>query len=206
MVMRLQTIISREVIPGETAVVSCGSINAGHSPNVISDHVDLQVGVRTFAPKIRKRVCASNHRIIEAYCEAGGVVDKPKIILTHSTPATVNDARTVDVLRETFQPYFQDNLVEMEQPSASEDFSLLAVAAGAPYAMWLFGGIDEKTWDDAVDRGAVEELPSNHSPFFAPAIEPTLRTGVDALALWGISFLETKLNVFKIIMRFMPSF
>ncbi|KAJ5594919.1 Amidohydrolase [Penicillium hispanicum] len=191
-VMRLQTIVSREVVPGETAVVSCGSINAGHTPNVIPDHLDLQISVRTFAPEVRKRVCAAIHRIIEAECEAGGAVKKPKITLTYSTPATVNDEKTVGALLENFQAYFQDDFVEAEPSSASEDFSLLATAAGSPYAMWTFGGIDEKTWDDAVRKGTVDELPSNHSPFFAPAIQPTLRTGVDALALGALTFLRRK--------------
>lgn len=191
-VMKLQTIVSREVTPGELAVVSCGSISAGHSPNVIPDHLDLQLSVRTFDPDVRERICAAIHRIIEEECRAGGAVEKPKITRTYSTPATVNDEESVHILRAGFESYFQDNLVEMDRPSASEDYSLLATAVGAPYVMWMYGGIDEKTWDEALANGTLNELPSNHSPFFAPAIQPTLKTGVDALALAALTFLRRK--------------
>lgn len=189
-VARLQTIVSREVTPGKLAVVSCGSKHAGHTPNIIPAHLDLQLNVRSFDPVVRERVRNAIHRIIEAECMAAGTTQKPEIKHTYSTPATINDAKTIDALRATFQPYFRENLVEMEPPTASEDFSLLATAAGAPYAMWMFGGIDEKTWDGAVANATVDALPSNHSPFFAPVIQPTLRTGVDALALGALTFLK----------------
>lgn len=189
-VMRLQTIVSREVTPGELAVVSCGSINAGLGPNTIPDHLDLQLNVRTLDPGVRKRVCASIHRIIEAECASAGAKEKPKITKIYSSPATVNDKDTVNALRATFQPYFKERMVDMERQTASEDFSLLATAVGAPYVMWIFGGIDAETWDEAVANDKVNDLPSNHSPNFAPAIQPTLQTGVDALALGALTFLK----------------
>ncbi|KAJ5773048.1 Amidohydrolase [Penicillium paradoxum] len=189
-VTRLQTIVSREVTPGKLAVVTCGSIHAGSSPNIIPAYLDLQLNVRTYDENLRKRICASIHRIIEAECKAAGAVQKPEIKLVSSSPSTINDGRTIDALRETFQPYFGDDLVDMEPPTASEDFSLLATAAGAPYVIWMFGGTDSQTWEDAVAKGTVDELPSNHSPFFAPVIQPTLRTGVDAIALGALTFLK----------------
>ncbi|KAJ5984245.1 hypothetical protein N7481_006344 [Penicillium waksmanii] len=139
-VMRLQTIVSREVVPGELAVVSCGSINSGHSSNIIPDYLDLQLSVRTFKPEIREKVCKAIHRIVEAECEAGGAVEKPRITRTFSGPSTINDEKTVSALRSTFKSFFQERLVEVDRSAASEDFSLLATAAGAPYAMWIFGG------------------------------------------------------------------
>lgn len=189
-VLRLQTIVSREVQPGEMAVVTCGSINAGHAPNIIPDYLDLQVCVRTFDPEVRKTVCAAIHRIIEGECQAAGAVQKPRVVHTYSTPATINDDKTTETLRDSFGSYFQDDLVEMERPAASEDFSVLATAAGAPYVMWFYGGIDEQVWDEAVANGTLNQLPGNHSPFFAPVIQPTLRTGVDALALGALTFLK----------------
>lgn len=191
-ITRLQSIVSREVTPGKLAVVSCGSIQAGHTSNIIPDELDMKLNVRTYDSAVREKVCAAIHRIIEAECQAAGTTQKPLITKTSSTPATINDGKTIDTLRETFQPYFEKNLVEMEPPTASEDFSLLATAVGAPYVMWMFGGTDEKTWDDAVAKGTEHELPSNHSPFFAPVIEPTLRTGIDAIALGALTFLKRK--------------
>ncbi|KAJ6008475.1 Zinc metallopeptidase [Penicillium herquei] len=191
-VVRLQSIVAREITPGELAVVSVGSINAGFAANVIPDYLDLKVSVRTFDEGVRMKVHDSIRRIVEAECKAGGAAQEPDIKLVSSTPATVNDEKLVKELEGTFGSYFGDRMVDMERPSASEDFSLLATEAGAPYVMWMFGGIDEKTWDEAVHKGKVNELPSNHSPFFAPVIEPTLKTGVDALALGALTFLEQK--------------
>lgn len=191
-VNKLQTIVSREVVPGEVAVVSCGSINAGHSPNVIPDHLDLQLSVRTFDAEVRERVIAAIHRVVEGECHVGGAVEEPRVTRTYSTPATVNDRDSVDRLLASFECYFREKMVQMERPSASEDFSLLATAVGAPYVMWMFGGIEERAWDEAVAKGRVNELPSNHSPFFAPVLQPTLRTGVDAMAVAALTFLKRK--------------
>ncbi|KAI9373548.1 hypothetical protein BJX61DRAFT_375567 [Aspergillus egyptiacus] len=191
-VTRLQSIVSREVTPGELAVVTCGSIQAGHAANIIPDHLDLKLSVRTYDPEVRDRVNTAIKRIIESECEASGATEKPLIKHVRHAPATFNDERTVRNLKETFGSYFGENLVETEPAAASEDFSLLARAVGAPYVMWQFGGIDGKTWDDAVATGKMAELPSNHSPFFAPAIEPTLVTAIDAMAVGALTFLTLK--------------
>ncbi|KAJ5093728.1 Zinc metallopeptidase [Penicillium angulare] len=191
-VVKLQAIVSREVTPGELAVVSVGSINSGFASNIIPDFLDMQISVRTFDDDVRKRVHTAIRRIVEGECLAGGAVEKPSIKMVGTTPATVNDEETVKALKGTFAPYFGERLIEMERPSASEDFSLLARDVGAPYVMWMFGGIDEKVWDDAVEKGTVDELPGNHSPYFAPAIQPTLKTGVDAMALGALTFLKLK--------------
>lgn len=188
-VSRLQTVVSREVPPGELAVVTCGSIHGGDAENVIPDYLDLKLNVRTYNPDVRKRVLASIERIIEAECRASGAVEKPEIKHTFSSPSTINDETTVSMLKNTFVPYFQDNMAEKGLDTASEDFSILATAVGAPYVMWFFGGVDAQTWENAKAEGKIEELPINHSPFFAPVIEPTLRTGVDAMALGALTFL-----------------
>ncbi|KAJ5290866.1 Zinc metallopeptidase [Penicillium angulare] len=191
-VVKLQSIVSREVTPGELAVVSVGSINSGFASNIIPDYLDMQISVRTFSEEVRKRVHDSIRRIVKGECLAGGAVKDPSINLVSSTPATVNDEETVRVLKGTFGGYFGDRLIEMERPSASEDFSLLATDVGAPYVMWMFGGIEERVWDDAVRRGRVDELPVNHSPYFAPGVKTTIRTGVDAMALGALTFLKLK--------------
>ncbi|KAH1352393.1 hypothetical protein KXV22_002200 [Aspergillus fumigatus] len=189
-VTRLQSIVSREVTPGELAVVTCGSIHAGHKANIIPDQLDLKLSVRTYDADTRARVIASIKRIVEAECAAAGAVETPSVDIVSSTPATINDEATVRALQETFGAYFGENLVDSEPIAASEDFSLLATAVGAPYVMWTYGGVDDKTWADAVARGTVNELPSNHSPFFAPCIQPTLRTAVDAMSLGALTFLR----------------
>lgn len=78
-----------------------------------------------------------------------------------------------------------DKVVDPGPMTGSEDVGVLAAAAGAPCAFWFLGGSDPALFADAQDQAAlmevVRDLPSNHSPFFAPMISPTLRIGVDAL-------------------------
>ncbi|PYH89698.1 zinc metallopeptidase [Aspergillus ellipticus CBS 707.79] len=189
-VMKLQTIVSREVTPGELAVVTCGSIQAGQTANIIPDSLDLKLGIRTYDESIRERVINSVKRIIRSECEAAGCEQEPQIDHVISTPATINDDATVQALLNTFGSYFKERLVDSDPANASEDFSLLARAVGAPYVMWTYGGVDHKTWDDAVEKGTVNKLPSNHSPFFAPVIEPTLQTAMDAMSTGALTFLK----------------
>ena len=188
----LQSIVSREITPGELAIVSCGSIQAGHAPNIIPDQCDLKLSLRSYEPRVRERLCTAVKRIIEAECAASGAPEKPQITHTINAPATYNDEEMVKELQKTFGSYFGDSLVETEPATASEDFSLLATAVGAPYVMWVFGGIDAERWDDAVSRDAVNELPGNHSPFFGPDMKPTLKTAVDAMAVGALTFLGKK--------------
>lgn len=189
-VLRLQTIASREVNPHDLAIVSCGSINAGYNANIIPDKCIIRIDVRTYDPKTRKRVIESIERIVKAECLASGVTEKPTICSLTSAPATVNDEEVATALGKVFGSYFQGDFVEGEPATASEDFSLLATAANAPYAMWTFGGIDERTWDEAVQTDTIHKLGGNHSPYFAPVLEPTLKTGVDAMSVSALHFLQ----------------
>ncbi|KAJ5852346.1 uncharacterized protein N7529_011731 [Penicillium soppii] len=191
-VSRLQTIVSREVNPLDLAIVSCGSINAGFNANIIPDECIIRINVRTYNPKTRKQVINSIKRIVKAECLASGAPEEPTIVPLSSTPATINDEETATALEKVFGSYFRNNLTEMEPTTASEDFSLLAAAANVPYAMWTFGGIDEKKWDDALQSDSINELSGNHSPYFAPVLQPTLRTGVDAMSLSALHFLQRK--------------
>jgi len=90
-VMRLQTIVSREVRPGEFAVVTCGSIHAGDADNVIPDYLDLKLTVRTSFPEVRAKTVAAVKRVINAESEASGAAQKPTIKQVVDCPATIND-------------------------------------------------------------------------------------------------------------------
>ncbi|KAJ5688897.1 hypothetical protein N7462_003289 [Penicillium macrosclerotiorum] len=191
-VSRLQTIVSREVNPYDLAIVSCGSINAGYNANIIPDECIIRINVRTYNPRTRQRVIESIKRIIQAECMASGATQEPTIKSITSAPATINDDKVATTLKQVLGSFFQKNFVESEPATASEDFSLLAVAADAPYVMWTFGGIEEKTWDDAIERDSLHELAGNHSPYFAPVLQPTLKTGVDAMSISALHFLQNR--------------
>ncbi|KAL8969189.1 MAG: hypothetical protein Q9183_002113 [Haloplaca sp. 2 TL-2023] len=192
-VMKLQTIVSREVDPNQFAVVTVGSLQAGQTENIIADKAVVRVNVRTQNHEVRNRVLASIRRVVKGECEASGAVKEPLIEETTHFPLSVNDATVTRNVLESFKQVFGDRLDSNTAPStASEDYSLLASSQGKPSCFWFFGGVDPKVWDDTAKKGRLaEDIPVNHSAFFAPVIQPTLATGVDALCLGALTFLKT---------------
>src|SRR3954468_9532680 len=65
-VLRLQTIVSREVAAAEAAVVTVGVLHAGSKENVIPDDAIIKLNVRTFDAGVRERVLAAIERIANA--------------------------------------------------------------------------------------------------------------------------------------------
>jgi hippurate hydrolase len=185
-VMRLQGIAAREVAASETAVVTVGSLRAGAKENIIPDHAELLLSVRTFDAAVRERVLAAIERIVRAEAAASGAPQAPEITVVESFPAVVNDPEACAFTTRGFDTDLGPGLVYDPGPiTGSEDVGHFATAAGAPCVYWLLGGADPSAFEGATGFADIErivrELPSNHSPLFAPVIEPTLETGVAAL-------------------------
>ena len=193
-IVRLQTIVSRVISPSDTAVVTCGSIHAGESANTIPDHADLKLNIRSYDTEVRAKVISAVKRIIKAECEASGVEKEPEISAIGGFPLTDNNPEVVNKLLATWKECFGDKIKCQERKVASEDLPNLAISRNIPYAVWFLGGTDGKLWDDAMARGMPELIPHNHSSKFAPVIQPTLRTGVDAMATAVLSFLGLKIT------------
>jgi amidohydrolase len=183
-VLRLQGIVSREVAPAETAVVTVGAVRAGTKENIIPDSAELLLSVRTFDAAVRELVLAAITRIVRAEAAASGAPAEPSITVFESYPAVVNDPAACARTASGFGGA-GFLVVEPGAVTGSEDVGVLATAAGAPCVYWLLGGADPALFAGAADIPAiaaiVRELPANHSPLFAPVIEPTLGTGVRAL-------------------------
>lgn len=181
-VLRLQTIVSREVAPQEMAVVTVGRIVAGTKNNIIPDSATLGLTVRAFNEDVRTRVLGAIERIVRAEAEASGAKE-PRIDYVESFPVLVNDAEAAERTNAAFRAAFGDaSVLDPGLVSGSEDVGLLATAAGAPLVYWILGGADAPSFMAAAAAGTLDrDVPSNHSPHFAPVIEPTLTRGVEAL-------------------------
>lgn len=189
-VLRLQTIVSRETQPGEFAVVTVGRLSAGSKVNIISDRAELLVNVRAYDDGVMARVLKAIERIVRAECEASGSPKQPDIELFDEFPLTVNDQETTERVQRAFTAAFGDDLQEQPAASASEDFSVIPDAFGVPYCYWTVGGMDRDRYADAVERDAVrEEIPGNHSPFFAPVMHPTLEAATKAILVVALDRL-----------------
>lgn len=189
-VLRLQTIVSREVAAAESAVVTVGALQAGTKENVIPDEAIIKLNVRTFDEGVRQRVLAAITRIVNAEAEASGAPRKPEITPLDRYPLAVNDAAASQRVVEAFRRHFTDERVRTTGPaSASEDFGSFGSEWGVPSVFWFVGGTDPEVYAKARAGNRINELPTNHNPRFLPVIHPTLETGVEALVVAARAWL-----------------
>jgi amidohydrolase len=191
-VLRLQTIVSREIAPTDAAVVTIGSLQAGTKENVIPDEAIIKLNVRTFDESVRQRVLAAIQRIVNAEASASGAPKPPEITTLDRYPLVKNDAEATKRVVDSFHKYFPDDRVQETKPtSASEDFGSFGAEWHTPSVFWFVGGTDPATYAKAKEDGRINEIPTNHNPGFAPVIHPTLESGVEALVVGAQAWLAT---------------
>ena len=173
LVTRLQTIAAREVDPRAMAVVTVGTLHAGLKANIIPDRAVLELNVRTFDPAVRRTVLSSIRRMVEAEVHASGAPEAT-IEELETFPLLVNDEQTTHEVVDVLRAELGEESVRLQPPlSGSEDFGILAEALGVPSVFWMFGGMSQEVLAD-------QPVPKNHSPRFAPVLQPTLDTATRA--------------------------
>ncbi len=191
-VMRLQTIVSREIAPNEAAVVTIGSLQAGSKENVIPDEATLKLNVRTYDAGVRERVLAAIERIVKAESAAAGAPRSPEITKLDSYPLGVNDAGASAHILDAFRGYFSaDRVTEAGPTSASEDFGSFGSSWHVPSVFWFVGVTDPDIYASAKTADEIQKLPSNHSSFFAPVMHPSIERGVQAMVVGALAWLDT---------------
>ncbi|GAA1408113.1 putative amidohydrolase [Glutamicibacter uratoxydans] len=170
-ITRLQTLVSSELNPQQSAVITCGTFHAGLKENIIPDKAEFTLNVRTFSEKVRTQVLGGINRIINAEAMASNA-PQPQIEMFNSFPKLHNDLEHTEIVRKVLKSELgDDKVVQMPPAMGSEDFGALGDSIDVPYAYWFFGGF--------VPRESTP--PSNHSPHFLPDYEPALDTGVRAV-------------------------
>ncbi|KQQ93112.1 amidohydrolase [Leifsonia sp. Leaf325] len=192
-VMRLQTVVAREVAPFDTAVVTVGTLHAGLKNNIIPAEATMGLSIRSFDSAVGARLDSSVRRIIRAEAEASGAPREPEFTSGEVYPVTVNDPeashRVTDALGRRFGA---DRVIDPGVLMGSEDVGMLATAAGVPLVYWLLGCVDPDAYAAAAAADRLDiDIPSNHSAQFAPVIEPTLTMGVEALAAAALEWFTT---------------
>jgi len=189
-VVRLQTVVSRETQPGETAVVTVGTIHAGTKSNVIPDTAVLELNIRSYSVETRAVLLNAIRRIVVAECQASGAPKDPEFELYDGFPLTQNDAATTGLVAAAFAMFFGPSAEVLTPQTASEDFSNIPDVLDVPYTYWGFGGIEPRIYQLAEQQGCVSSnIPVNHSAHFAPVIQPTLDTGTCALVVAALVWL-----------------
>ena len=215
-IMKLQTIVSREVDSWDSAVVTVASIQAGDAENVVVDDARIAVDVRTIDPKTREKIKASIHRIVKAESVASNAVAEPTFKTTRSFPLTINDDEVTEQLEETFSAHFTESkdsyTRSIPRMGGSEDFSILGTAVNRPCSFFMYnpllpvyfkfdgvdtnccdryGGTDPEVWDKCESEGTLmEKIPINHSALYYPVIQPTLTVATDAYVVSALTFLK----------------
>ena len=189
-VTRLQTIVSREIQPGEPAVLTIGSIQAGAKANVIPDSAQLLLNMRTYSEATRATMLDAIRRIVTAECQAARAPQDPDFEPYERYPLTSNDPDVTTRVADAFTRQFGNHAQLLPAQSASEDFSDIPNALGVPYTYWGIGGTDPDTYRAAETAGTIsQDIPVNHSPRFAPVLQPTLDTGTEALVAAALAWL-----------------
>lgn len=190
-IMRLQTVVSREMDPRHLAVVSVGAIHAGTKNNIIPPEATLDLSLRYPDDELREKVLAAVERVIRAEAVASGAPQEPTIETLHTLPATINDVSATTRVTAAFRDAFGgDNVVDPGLYAGSEDVSWFARDTGAPLVFWFWGGIDPDLYARAVANDSVAaDVPSTHAPNFAPVIHPTIDVGVTAMTTAARAFL-----------------
>lgn len=177
-ILSLQTIVSREIKPGEMAVVTVGYIRAGTKNNIIPDRAEMGLTVRTFKADVRKQILAAITRIADSEASAAGAPREPSVERYEGTDLVYNNPELAERMRAPLEAALGKNHVVTAEPiTPSEDFSYY-VEQGVPGFYFSLGGADPQAFAEAKASG--KPLPSNHSPFFAPDVDPALHTGIEA--------------------------
>jgi amidohydrolase len=174
----VQSIVSREIKPGDAAVITIGYIQAGTKNNIIPDEAQMGFTVRSYKPDVRQHLLAGIERVAKAEAMAAGAEKMPLVEKYESTSAVYNDPVLTQHLAATLENVLGKGTVVTEDPiMTSEDYSYF-VEQGVPSFYFTLGVADPQKLAEAKSAG--KQLPSNHSPLFAPVPEPSLKTGMTA--------------------------
>ncbi len=189
-VTRLQAIVGREVAPDEFFVISVGTLRSGDTNNIIPDSAELVLNTRYYDEELAERVYAALKRVVQAEVDASGSTQEPVYhFYAHGEVVDNNDA-VFNRVRRTFDATFGEQSVTAQRSTVSEDFTYLPKAWNVPYLFWFVGSTPRKLWDEAAERGTLDEdVPVNHQANFVPEYKPTVHATTLAGAGALLSFV-----------------
>jgi hippurate hydrolase len=191
-VLALQTIVSREIHPGDRAVVTVGSIHGGTRGNIIPDEVRLQLTLRSYSDDVRVHLVASIRRICRGEAEAAGIPEElmPTVAVVGSSSDSIyNDPALTRRVRSAVAGRLgADHVVPVEPMMVSEDFSQYGrTVERVPICFFVVGATAPDRLAESRRTGV--PVPSLHSGKFAPVAEPTIKTGIAAMTAAALDLL-----------------
>ncbi len=189
-IVDVQAVVSREKDPMEFGVVTIGAVQAGTVGNIIPDSATLRGTIRSYKPEVRAKLLAGVRRTAQAAAMMAGAPE-PEVNLVEGGLAIVNDEGVVTRTEAVLRSVFGAASVQRVPPiTASEDFSAF-VNLGIPSMFFFVGVSDPKDVAAAMKPGG-KPLPFNHSPFFAPVAEPSIKNSATAMSLAVLNALAPR--------------
>ena len=192
----LQTLVSREISPLDSAVVTVGSFHAGAKHNIISDEAKLQLTVRSYSDEVRDHLLDGIARIAKGEAIAAGMPDDKMPVVSvdknEYTPATFNTPEFTEEMAAYLKTSFgNDRVVQMSPVMGGEDFSRFGREDKSIKSLivWV-GGVPQAEYDAAKKEGRT--LPSLHSPFWAPDAPAVISTATEALTAMTMKLMAKK--------------
>jgi len=176
----LQTIVSRNVAPNDTAVITIGSIHGGVRHNILAESVKMIGTLRFFEPSTRQAVIERIRAIVGGVTESLG--GQHEFEMDSAVPATVNDPRLVKVLGRVMGDVLGDDFILLDKPiSTAEDFSYYGREVPAAFLVLGCRG-----------RGRAEgDCPPLHHYAFNPD-EKCIPYGLEIMANTVFEFLKSQ--------------
>lgn len=195
-VTSLQSIVAREVDPLESGVITVGSFQAGFKHNIIPDKAHLKITVRSYTDEVRNKLIDGIKRTAKAQAISAGLSEDlyPEVLVeSDNLVSTYNDpelsTRVASVLETRFG---KEHVIESPPVMGGEDFAYFSKTdENIPSFMFWLGGADPDAFA-AYQAGKGLRPPSNHSPFFAPVPEPTLKTGVEGMTAAVLDLFQSR--------------
>lgn len=196
-ISRLQMVVAREIDFKEPCAVTCGYFHGGTDASIIPEFADFTVDIRSFNKDIQHTAVKAVKRIIEGECQAANSPKRPQISTSASCPPIDNDEEATAKFTRALHRFYGDDapgkIIEMDLDITADDFVLLGQPPGKkpiPYVYWNYGVTPREEYDQAEKNGTLRDLPFNHNPKFAAEVEPSLRAGIEGLAIASVVFFE----------------
>lgn len=191
-VTALQTLVSRELSPFDTGVVTVGAFNAGTKHNIISDEAHLQITVRSYTDEVRERLLGGIERIARGTAMAAGLPEELMPVMEIDevyTPALYNDPALSDRAGAVLTRRFGDAVDTASPVTGGEDFARYGrTEHDVPIFMFWVGGSPQSVWDAAQAQG--ETPPANHSPFYYPDAQSAVTMAAEGMTLIALDLFE----------------
>jgi metal-dependent amidase/aminoacylase/carboxypeptidase family protein len=193
-IIDLHNITCRELDTIKTAFISCGNIDARNPPNTNPNEATMRVDIRAYSPNVLEQMVKSFKRIVQEKCDASRYNQTPDFKQMGYTPPLINDPVIEEMITKQFHEFFGQMTEEMHESTASDDFTPskgfpVLAPNGIPYACWGLGSKYHAWWAALQEQPNVKEMPLAYASNYAPVIQPTLKSDIDALAVAALTFL-----------------